>query len=356
MRELSSTSLYNLTSVNRELFLAEQGFTKVSIIEARINETRQKLLDLMRELEAAKAQPAIQPISLEVLEHFFATHPAMRIQIENGIISLISENQCVAFHTLRGRNNVARNNDIIYVTLPLYGFRLDFHPDGCVSGKAIKSETIREVAGEGVRIFGHPHATCAGLTFQSICNGNNRFIQDWQDIMHANSLSGPILMRLMSQAAVWMETANLSDMYGTFLAENVPYPNVPLHAYEAFRLYISQDAVGAPSFLKDIFRLCGINTYKRCLYSIWLFRKYRQLSEKAYFKDALYKAIATDLLVMQSGQFLDFVRDWFDKELQRTNETAIRCLDELGGYRPRNDNRTMSELYPEIFHMEDNYA
>ncbi len=360
MRELSfSNQAISLDFVNEELFLAGNSAERIKDIEKRISDARKKLLELIRELEIAKVKPAIQPIGSDALENFFTQHPAMRIQIDNGKISLLSANQCVAFHTRRGHNTVARNNDIIYVTLPLYGFGLEFHPDGRVSGGAFKSEIIQKVAGENVRAFGHPHATRARrnyLTFESICNGNNRFIQDWQNIMKANSLSGPVLMQLLSQAAIWMETANLSDMYGTFLAENVPTPDVPLQAGEAIGRYMSGDTEGAPDFLKKIYNKCGLEVFKRCLYSIWLFKQYRQLAGKAGFKNALYEAIKTDLLIMQSEQFPEFAYTMCAEELWRTDEIALRCLEELRGYCPHSDRKALSELYPEIFDMEEYYA
>lgn len=355
---LSSGSLYELGEFNRELFLADQGTSNIRAIKDKIRAARDNLLNLMRDLEIARARPAIQPVSLEALESFCATHPAMTIRADNGVISLLSKNQSVAFHTARGRNSHGQNNDVIYVTLPLYGFRLDFHPDGKVSGCAMKSEDLQRIAGEQIHSFGHPHATNSGsgLSFQSICNGNNRFIQDWHRITKANSLSGPVLMRIMSQAAVWMETANLSDMYGTLLAGGVPGPSFSMSANEALRLYQTYSVESAPAFMENIHRFGGEDLYRRCLYSIWLFGKFRALAARMSLKEALYEAIVTDLLVMKHDSFLGCTLGKFAKELERTNEIALRCFYELKGFCPGLNGKTMSDLCPELFHTEEQHA
>lgn len=354
MLVLKSDRLQNIFNFNSELFLSGNSEMKIRNIEAKIRKARAKVLILMRELEAAKSGPAIRPIDENALAAFFARHPAMRIEYEDGIISLLSENQCVAFHTRRGSNSVGRNDDIIYVTLPLYGFRLDFHPDGCVSGSALKSEVLQSVGGKYISVFGHPHATkprADSSRFKSICNGNNRFIQDWQSIMSAKSLSGPTLLRLLSQAAVWMETVNLSDMYGTYLVENMPCPEVDISVSGALKVYkrLLVEVESVPQFLADIHRSFGSTLYKRCAYSIWLYKAFHYLHRESGSKNALYYALCADILVMKYENFKDLTSIPYAKDMERTNETAFRCFDELCGYCPRGDQKSMAELYPDIF-------
>ena len=89
MWELSSANGYELREFNRELFLADQSASRIKAIEDKISAARKNLLNLMRDLETAKARPAIQPVSLEALESFCYAHPAMTIQVDNGVISLL---------------------------------------------------------------------------------------------------------------------------------------------------------------------------------------------------------------------------------------------------------------------------
>lgn len=345
-----------MSHFNDLVFLSDSNETRINTLERNVSETRRELMRLMRELELAKQQPKVAPISETALRDFFAAHPAMTISYADGKLTLRSSNQSVAFHTRRERNAVGVNNDIIYVTLPLYSFKLDFFSDGSVVGSAEKSDTLEEVwDGHCALRYGHPHTQhrSNSRAFESLCNGNNRFIQDWHYMRDNGIMDGSNTMRILSQAAIWMETANISDMYGTALAEGPHVPENIIADIDVNGLFYCKTPLRseAPT-LRFIFDTYGSVAYRMALWTLWIIKRFYSLPECLNRCNSLYQAAMYDAwIILKKPEVFGNMFASSGAEMERVLPIAIRCYQELGGYKPNysSSDRTISQMMPELF-------
>lgn len=356
MVRLTPVDTLAVSLFNDMLFLSGSNETRIKTLERNVSDTRNELMRLMRELELARQQPAVTPVSETALRDFFKAHPAMTITYDDGKLTLKSVNQSVAFHTRRDRNAVGRNNDIIYVTLPLYSFKLEFFSDGHVIGCAEKSNTLEEVWDGHISIkYGHPHTQhrSGSRTFDSLCNGNNRFIQDWSYMRSNGVMDGANTMRILSQAAIWMETANISDMYGTELACGPRVPDDIIDGLDVDDLYYDEIPIGegAPT-LRFIFDAYDLSVYRMALWSLWMVRHFDDLPDCLNRCASLYQAAMYDAwIILKHPHTFGAMYAQSRSEMMRVLPIASRCHAELGGYYPAYGSldKPLSQSLPELF-------
>lgn len=361
MIRLSRNDASSLSLFNNMLFHSDSGETRIRALEHDVSETKRELMRLMRDLELTRQQPAITPVSETALRDFFNAHPSMNIAYEDGKLTLKSVNQSVAFHTRRGRNAVGANNDIIYVTLPLYSFKLDFFPDGKVVGSAEKSNTLEKVweGGPSLR-YGHPHTQhrSGSRTFGSLCNGNNRFIQDWSYMRSNGIMDGCNVIRILSKAAIWMETVNISDMYGTELACG---PRVPENITDGLDvdglLHYRTPIADADANLLSILDDCGAWIYRMALWSLWMAKHFFSLPDCLNRCNCLYQAALYDSwIILKKQEVFNSMCSAAFAEMGRVGPVVARCYSELGGFYPDYgpSSRTVSQILPELFPENSN--
>lgn len=286
----------------------------------------------------------------------------MNIEYEDGKLILFSENQSVAFHTRRERNAVGENNDIIYVTLPLYSFNLVFYPDGKMVGSAEKSGTLEEVwEGSGRISYGHPHTrhSSSSRTFASVCTGNNRFIQDWSAMRHGGIMDGNNTLRILSQAAIWMETANISDMYGTYLAHGPHIPENELRGIDVDGLFHNRVPIGAGApTLRFIYDTYGEHVYRMALWPLWMWRHFHDLPTCLTSCVSMYQAALLDSwIILKHPETFGAMYEMSGAEIARALPVSLRCYRELGGYYPYSSHMemTLAQSMPEMFPENSNY-
>lgn len=357
--QLIPTDISSLSMFNDAIFLSGSNENRVAMLERKISDRRLELLKLMRELDLARLAPAVSPVSETAIRDFFTSHPAMSISYEDGKIILTSENQSVAFHTRRGRNAVGENNDVIYVTLPLYSFKLIFHPDGAMEGMAESSWPLEEVWPDAVFRYGHPHTqhSSASRKFSSVCNGNNRFIQDWSSMRHNGVMDGNNTLRILSQAAIWMESANISDMYGTYLAEGPHIRENTFGDIDVDGLFHGRfHADSVPPALRFILDTYGREVYRAMLWPLWMWRHFNDLPDCLTRCPSMYQAAKLDSwIILKAPETFGAIRAR-NREMDRMVPIALRCYRELGGYYPGVGaaTRTFAQMEPDLFPANTN--
>lgn len=359
--KLTPDDLSELEFFNDCLFLANDQESQIDILQGKIAETRKMLLDLLGRLEKLKRQPRISVVSKSGLRSFFAAHPAMSVEWDErkDTLRLLSKNQSVSFHTRRERNAVARNNDIIYATLPLYGFTLEFYQDGAMRGRSEKSGPVSEAfSGRDIN-YGHPHTTRNPRNwFVNVCVGNNRFNSAWHSMRNGGALDGDNVLLVLSQAAIWLESANISDMYGGSLAANAYIPEDTIAVEEIDDLFFGR-APGSesPGVLRFIHDSNGQEIYRRALWPVWLWKHFSDLPEDLIRCQSLLDAARVDsFIVLKCPEIFGELCSVAADEMERTTPIVNRCYAELGGYYSGYSakSETLAQACPEIFGVEIN--
>ena len=367
----------SLSSFN-EIFFPQNSIEKsIEKAEEDIKLLRHQLFEKMKMLNSLKSSSSTSVISKNALFNFYNKHPGMHLLYDqnSNILTLKSDKTALNFHTKRGRNKYSCNDDIIYCTLPIYEYSLQFMPDGNVVGKVSGDHTT-----------GHPHVVMQGGIFHQICAGNNRFITDYHNICCDNrGKDGNELMILMEMAAIWLESANLSDMYDTKLCDNKPIvipteyykkeaidklfyylwnsiakyikaqPLTALFGYASdendevyhnFYSFVNDNSEDLPDQLVNKLTIKDLRFSWRLLYALWMWVHFNTIIGGAYInKNSLYNAICMDIAVMLD--LCDFNRLNF--ELNRESIiTSCKAFKELCGYRfYSNDDTTVAEKFLE---------
>ena len=316
----------SLSMLNINFFPAGQLQQEQESLEEEISRRREELLTKIAALEKIKTRKKPNIVSEEALETFYRKHPSMRIHVDGNDIQLISEWQPLYFHTDRGHNRYDQNSDIVYATLPLYGYKIIFSPDNRVS-----------ICCNGSTTTGHPHAIAGphGM-FESVCYGNNRFAD-------ARLKDGNTFMRVMHQAATWLESANLSDMYDT-----AARPAVDLSAHgdlQAFADSLLTAAYGndqskvnalihgrAARFAEALQCYDSFRWVQRFAWTLWMYAHWHDFADIRYMhRTSLYAALTNDLEKML---------DMPPRSESNDMDIALRCPKEFAGY------MDMEEMFP----------
>lgn len=334
---------YELTKVNSRFF--PKATIRENEIEEEIRKIKAELkekLTTLNSLRSSKQDPGLTKNSLEA---FFKHHPAMRLAFTD-TVSLSSNNQGMCFHTEREHNRNNINNDIIYVTLPLYGFKMDFLPKGKVKGEAVVMPIIAETYPDLENLVpGHPHAThvSSDPVFRGICQGNNDFIVKYAQLSNDNIIKSSDYLEILSRAAIWLETVNLSDMYGTLLIETPQQLDV-------------QELMPPKGLVNDMFKHSGLhpdapdslrlirehsrNLYLWAVWSLWLYSNWGDVADRYYIdKYSLYWAVKTDcyMFLSQPETTINHIMNGNFSEYDRLQKIALKCPGELYGYYPVRD-------------------
>ena len=279
---------YQVDNLNSALFAAHSFEQHRARLVSEISELRSKLLSSISALTEFDAQPKGAGFTPEALKTFFNTYPHATIGYD-GYLQLSSNKQPVFFHTARGSNSRKVNDDIIYATLPIYGFSMKFSDNGHVSGRAEGSsfwDAIAEVCGFRDALFGHPHVTlrqhgCG--EFAGTCVGNNSFMSDWRTCAANGQKTGGTVLRILTQAMIWLESANLGDMYDTSLVHctmpNLPeYDAEPLTQFLAYGKEIPEDHE-LYYVLGDVAERGGEPMKRSAVWCFWLLRNLPHLTD-----------------------------------------------------------------------------
>lgn len=209
---------------NDMLFRRGNYNSRKNILRGEISELRDQLRIKIKEFAELPLFDNTL-IDKEQLQAFCDMYSFVKMYTGN-CFALRTQNQTISFHCRRGdiRGN---NDDIVYVTSPLYGFTVNYLMTGNISISTYRCSTalLRQIAGITEKItecaYGHPHATLSnsGSEYASICQGNNRFMDEYRAFL--TNPDPNEFMALLHKAVTWLTTANLSDMYDTQLYSKI---------------------------------------------------------------------------------------------------------------------------------------
>jgi len=340
-------------------------------LESEIEELKMKIIGNTKRLQELAHSSGPVSFSTDAVQRFMKRHPAMSIECGDDVLRLKSCNQSVSFHT---QHVDGYDGDcVIYPTLPIYGFTIEFLPDGDVSGRRHDFKYRELLSKAGARVerntYGHPNATNDegdSSTFYSICDGTNRFRSDYNGLCQTNRRhSGPELLRVLSKAATWLESANLSDMYNRPLSpivESYPGESFSGGFVDGFLRVVQQPGGAIADFLNSsgepiaakILRVILNESGRNVIGDKWLHylmfhiawmtllsRNFDRLRRQGCCLSSMEHAVETDLAIVASSD--DLVSDLFapgdvnDGEMARALELAVKAPQELVAYLRRSN-------------------
>ncbi len=346
-----------LEQVNNKLLPRANSASVRSELVTELARARKKLLALTQALAELDSRPKTVGISQNALDLFFQSHPWAKIKHENEL-SLATSAQPVFFHTRRGSNRVGENDDIIYATLPIHSFQIDFNGNGHVSGRVKEPAdwtSLEEHCGFASVVFGHPHVTFSrgSRLFGNTCFGNNRFVQAWLEYSRNGHGRGDTLLRILTQALIWLESANLDDMYNTYLvncdfSRGIPdYPVEPLTEYLAHGTPIPEDHPLYEMFQKVRDWSLG-TTQNSAIWCFWLRKTLQRFAGAGLnVRESLIQALNVDAAIYMFAQSNLLSR--YDLAFALGNTRNRKAYAELGGYRPYDRDKCLAESLPDLF-------
>ena len=320
-----------LKRFNEQLFPDLSVENEIFHIKSKIQKLREEVLQHMEKLDRLQRYPKVSVFTDEMLDAFFNEYPAMSIVLDD-CLQLISRQQCVHFHVKHGSTVNGINDDVLYVTFPLYSFTIKFLGDGTVSVKHNDFVNAEALGASSNDInYGHPNASLNNQgEFRHVCTGNNDFITDYREMW---SRSATKIIHMLSKAAIWLRTANLDDMYNTSLTPYLGMDISSIHNAEfidAFFRIVQKDTLGdefeellsdsvigsGPKFasVRDVYDSYKESGARRramyhallhhCGYSMWLWLHWNEVLDtcpRHLGRSSLYNAIVTDVMAMTLG-------------------------------------------------------
>ena len=348
-----------------------QGITgdRRGVLQKKVDELKAELVKAIEDLATMPDAPENRMFTERTLSGFFDKHPAFRLVFDDDLV-LKSLDQSVRFHTSRV-NDKSINEDVIYATLPVYNFSLVFKRDGQIIGRSdgMKDDALYDglsgrAGGGDSRRYGHPNASMGSrsATFDHICAGNNRYPSEFRELCNSGQFyDGGELLRILSKTAIWLETANLNDMYGTKMSTDYVVPASELDVEFADKLLerlrgavMSDDVVGDfEEFLNSygsiklagqIMRIVNMPIPKIqkhatvffIAWAYWLLLHFDDVVDSlGMARECLRTAIKADIVrLMHSLDCIlsSFFIDPYGAELERVLRTTLRCPAQLYEY------------------------
>ena len=346
-----------------------QGITgnRRDMLQKKVDELKAALVKAIEDLTSMPDESENRMFTEQMLSGFFDKHPACRIVFDDNLI-LRSMDQSVRFHTRRV-NDECINEDVIYATLPVYGFYLTFKQDGQIIGR---SDSMKELGLYGGvlertrdRNYGHPNASIGSrsASFENICTGNNRYTNEFRDLCSSGQFyDGRELLRILGKAAIWLESANLDDMYGTKMSPDYVIPASELDVEFADKLLghlrhavMSEDMVANFKEFLDSYSSLRLAEQIVCIMSMstrtriqkhaaaffiawaqWLLLHFDDIIHSlGLAKECMRTALKADLArVMHSVNCIIsvFFSETYGAELERVLRTTLRCPAQLYEY------------------------
>lgn len=226
-REMSHTMV---DSINDYFFKTAYSIEAYATIKKEIIELRDIIRTKIKKLHSLDVYLGNPCIKHEDMNNFIKNNPSAYM-VWDEELCLLTTDQSVSFHCIRNKIG-GYNDDIVYVTMPVYSFKVSFLMNGCMKIASTRHENFlkKDTLSDIIRsidngTYGHPNAISSkskegGLyNFTSVCSGNNTFISDYRHFIRNPSPAEwlAILNRIMT----WLTTANLHDMYGTPLWRTV---------------------------------------------------------------------------------------------------------------------------------------
>lgn len=338
---------------------------RINTLHNSIKDYKEKIINALHEISLlSNEKNKHRTITGADLAKFYSEHPGTKFYVSEDRVSLIANNQSVYFHTRRGSDNGDDiNNDIIYATLPVYNFRLDFLNSGNVEGEA-----FAPYGNVGKRPL-HPHAQyqqASSSKFATMCQGNNRFISEYYDLVVEGKLDAASFLGLMHRASLWLTTVHLGDTYGNSLAKPNHRPDYPENpedrktiidimngqeSYEAIPVETDHDEYAVERIkriLTDIHSSYEEYEFEWIKHILWMRVCMGRLGNLIPSPGALEDAIAVDTNIIMGTSSVTLTgllrRSFYD----RSRSDPILCRKKLASFRYMSG-RTIREQHPDLF-------
>lgn len=324
--------------------------TRIYNLEEQIRQCRAQIVSSMKELASLKngSDEEIQLNDYQ-LQGFFDKHPGVCFDVLDDRVSLLARNQSVYFHTKRGDEYGADiNNDVVYITLPIYNFKMSFMKSGNVVGEALNPNCGL------VKDCFHPHAQKSSgdqMTFSGMCQGNNHFISEYASLTCDGKLDGASFIRLMHRAVLWLTTVNIGDTYGNVLAQSTDRTTGLGNDDKNLIIRIMNGEAQSESFplLDRAFHRLASYGSDHVLNILWMQSIMNELDSFFFSVQALECAVQIDaqMLLREERAAFEMLRNVQLESQKRAD--PVRCRVKLASWRSGRTGTSFREAHPELF-------
>lgn len=209
--------------INNMFFTTTDTEQRKKQLVSDLNAVRRRLIFIQDKLYALEKNGPVRNITSSMLDELTKLFPWFRIDSNSDANELViqSVRQPVLFHGNRNSsgvsdNDLVKNREIIYMTLPVYKFEARLQRNGLLRMRQCSARVV-ELGSDVLREqhVGHPHATLDSRGwFDAICQGNNNFMQMY-DRGCREQMSPDTFILVIRKICLWFLEANLHDMYGT---------------------------------------------------------------------------------------------------------------------------------------------
>ena len=229
-------------------------------LQKKIIDLQQQLKSLIREYNIRKSRglQAVSPDTLEALERALPGMCFCNADEIDGLLGVQVRDAVLRYHVPHTSNDDV-NDNIIYCTLPLHSFaayiRTGMHLE--MYNHTRLSPRIKDHPLFGIfsgAPFSHPHVqqdtpSDRGQAFKNVCYGNNKF----NTLLDTNPLTPGMLLDFIRRFHIWVTSANLGDMYGSFASRVIDLKYGGIDAEETDRLFHRAQTDLAPIILSGIY-------------------------------------------------------------------------------------------------------
>lgn len=323
---------------------------RIHELERNIYCAKATIFDSLREIENLRHESSDKRLlDADRLETFLENHPGVTLQYSEDGITLLASCQSVCFHTARGEKyGKDINNDIIYFTLPIYNFKLRFTKSGNVSGQALPPNS------PWIGKPFHPHAqrsTPASKSFSTMCQGNNRFIDEFSNLVNSGKLDGAGFLDLVRRAVIWLTSVHIGDTYGNSLGKPTRVPEFPAEDGNLFVDIMNgvRDELDV-HFLRNARDRLDDYSYNWLKHILWFYAVESRLRSWYGSGDLLGDAVMNDVNVFNEYGYRVFswVNTGPSSPLCKRADPVL-CREKLASWRYASNAQTFGEKFPELF-------
>ena len=246
-------------TINRMFFTTDSTEQRKKQLVFDLDAARRRLIHLQNELDTLEKMGDVRNLTSSMLEELERLFPWLRVTTCTETTELVihTVTQPLLFHGNRNvsgvsGNDLVKNREIIYMTLPVYEFEARLQRNGGIRMQQCSAYVVENGEGRFRRgQVGHPHAINDRQGwFSSVCQGNNDFMRMYDEGCRGR-MTPEILILVIRKICLWFLEANLSDMYGTSPCGivNLPDSMTFFHTHTCFDmsselLAILQERVG----------------------------------------------------------------------------------------------------------------
>lgn len=210
-------------NINRMFFTTVSTKQRKEQLVFDLDAARRRVILLQDELDTLEKMGDVRNLTSSMLEELERLFPWLHVTTctETNELVIYTVRQPLLFHGNRNvsgtsGNDLVKNREIIYMTLPVYEFEARLQRNGGIRMQQCSAYVMKN-GEERLRKeqVGHPHAINDRQGwFSSVCQGNNDFMRLYDEGCRGRMMPETLIL-VIRKICLWFLEANLSDMYGT---------------------------------------------------------------------------------------------------------------------------------------------